>query len=73
MILSGILSERGKNMLKIKSRKVRMGIMLFIVPALLIYVIFQIIPIIGAVFFSLVDWNGISGSDMTFVVLKNYI
>ena len=73
MILSGILSERGKNMLKIKSRKVRMGIMLFIVPALLIYVIFQIIPIIGAVFFSLVDWNGIAGSDMTFVGLKNYI
>ena len=51
-MLSGILSERGKNMLKIKSRKIKAGIMLFIVPALLIYVVFQIIPIIGAVFFS---------------------
>ena len=61
-MLSGILSERGKNMLKIKSRKIKAGIMLFIVPALLIYVVFQIIPIIGAVFFSLVDWNGIAGS-----------
>lgn len=50
-----------------------MGIFLFIVPALLIYIVFQIIPIIGSVFFSLVDWNGIAGSEMTFVGIKNYI
>ena len=39
-----------------------MGIMLFLVPALVIYLVFQIIPIIGSIYFSLVDWNGIAGS-----------
>lgn len=59
--------------MRIKSRKTKMGIFLFIVPALLIYIVFQIIPIIGSVFFSLVDWNGIAGSKITFVGIKNYI
>ena len=34
-------------MIKLKSKKTRMGIMLFLVPALVIYLVFQIIPIIG--------------------------
>ena len=49
-------------MIKLKSKKTRMGIMLFLVPALVIYLVFQIIPIIGSIYFSLVDWNGIAGS-----------
>ena len=44
-----------------------MGIMLFLVPALVIYLVFQIIPIIGSIYFSLVDWNGIAGSAPKFV------
>ena len=48
-------------MIKLKSKKTRMGIMLFLVPALVIYLVFQIIPIIGSIYFSLVDWNGIAG------------
>lgn len=47
-----------------------MGIMLFLVPALVIYLVFQIIPIIGSIYFSLVDWNGIAGSAPKFVGLK---
>ena len=60
-------------MIKLKSKKTRMGIMLFLVPALVIYLVFQIIPIIGSIYFSLVDWNGIAGSAPKFVGLKNYI
>ena len=60
-------------MTKLKSKKTRMGIMLFLVPALVIYLVFQIIPIIGSIYFSLVDWNGIAGSAPKFVGLKNYI
>mgnify|MGYP000087365011 FL=1 len=56
---------------KLKSKKTRMGIMLFLVPALVIYLVFQIIPIIGSIYFSLVDWNGIAGSAPKFVGLKN--
>lgn len=44
-------------MIKLKSKKTRMSIMLFLVPALVIYLVFQIIPIIGSIYFSLVDWN----------------
>ena len=40
-------------MIKLKSKKTRMGIMLFLVPALVIYLVFQIIPIIGSIYFSL--------------------
>lgn len=60
-------------MIKLKSKKTRMSIMLFLVPALVIYLVFQIIPIIGSIYFSLVDWNGIAGSAPKFVGLKNYI
>nr|WP_294492689.1 sugar ABC transporter permease [uncultured Mediterraneibacter sp.] len=59
--------------MKVKSRKAKIGIFLFIVPALAIYILFQIIPIIGAIFFSLVNWNGIAGSEITFVGIKNYV
>lgn len=38
-------------MTKLKSKKTRMGIMLFLVPALVIYLVFQIIPIIGSIYF----------------------
>ena len=54
-------------MIKLKSKKTRMGIMLFLVPALVIYLVFQIIPIIGSIYFSLVDWNGIA--DRTFELI----
>ncbi len=60
-------------MITIKSKKTKMGVLLFIVPALVIYLLFQIIPIIGSVYFSLVNWNGIAGSTPQFVGLQNYI
>lgn len=60
-------------MIQLKSRKARLGIMLFILPALVVYILFQIIPIIGAAYFSLVDWNGIAGSKLTFVGFENYL
>ena len=50
-------------MIKLKSKKTRMGIMLFLVPALVIYLVFQIIPIICSIYFSLVDWGWIYTAD----------
>lgn len=50
-----------------------MSIMLFLVPALVIYLVFQIIPIIGSIYFSVVNWNGIAGSAPRFVGLENYM
>ncbi|WP_251392157.1 carbohydrate ABC transporter permease [Mediterraneibacter agrestimuris] len=60
-------------MIKLKSNKTKMGVLLFILPALAIYLVFQIIPIIGSVYFSLVSWNGIAGSAPEFIGLQNYI
>lgn len=60
-------------MIQIKNKKTKMYILLFIVPALVVYVLFQIIPLLGAALFSVMDWNGIAGSPLTFVGAKNYV
>lgn len=60
-------------MIKVKNNRMRLTILAFLLPAILIYVIFQIVPLIGAVIFSAVDWNGIAGSSLEFVGFKNYV
>jgi multiple sugar transport system permease protein len=46
---------------------------LFMTPALIIFTLFLIIPIIFAVYYSLTDWNGISPpADANFIGLDNY-
>ena len=46
---------------------------LFMTPALLIFMVFVVIPILFAVYFSLTDWNGISPpGEANFVGLENY-
>ena len=58
--------------MKIRDGKTRLFILLFILPALIIYTMFQIIPLFGAVYFSLSEWNGIAGSAIEFVRFKNF-
>lgn len=60
-------------MIKIENNKMRLTLTLFVLPALLIYTLFQIMPLIGALFFSFMEWNGIGGSALRFVGLKNYM
>ncbi len=46
---------------------------LFMTPALIVFTIFLIIPIIFAVYYSLTDWNGISPpAEANFIGLDNY-
>jgi multiple sugar transport system permease protein len=46
---------------------------LFMTPALLIFIVFLVIPILFAVYFSFTDWNGISPpGEASFVGLENY-
>ncbi|GMQ64714.1 carbohydrate ABC transporter permease [Vallitalea maricola] len=56
-----------------KTIQAKSKIFLFLVPALVIYVIFLILPMIGAFYFSTTDWKGIKGVAIEFVGLKNYI
>lgn len=60
-------------MIVLKGKKTKINIVLFLLPAFMIYFVFQIIPIIGAVYFSLVNWNGIAGTMPEFVGVQNYI
>lgn len=49
----------------------RVNIILFLLPALILFLGILIAPIIMSVYYSLFDWKGISG-DMKFVLFDNY-
>jgi len=52
-------------------RRNKLAIFLFIFPALLLFFVIIILPIIMSGYYSLLDWDGINGS--TFVGFSNYI
>lgn len=60
-------------MIRVTTKKEKSKVFLFLIPALVIYLIFQILPLLGALYFSFCDWNGIAGSPLNFVGIKNYI
>lgn len=60
-------------MIKLKSNKTKLYIAMFVLPAIIIYLMFQIIPLIAAVYFSFMNWNGIAGSPLSYVGMKNYV
>lgn len=43
----------------------------FVIPGLIVYTIFLVVPTVGALFMSFTDWNGVS-NDFSFVGLDNY-
>lgn len=60
-------------MVHLKTKKDKSKVLLFLLPALIIYILFLIIPMVGAVYFSTVNWNGIMGTPLKFVGLQNYL
>lgn len=52
-------------------QKNKLAILLGLIPALLIYLIFSIIPILISIYYSFMDWDGFSA--MKFVGLQNFI
>jgi len=61
-------------LLHINSKKIRDTISFyqFVLPALLVYAMFFLIPLAGGFILSLTDWNGIS-KELNFIGLKNYL
>ncbi len=53
--------------------KRKLTILIFLLPMTLIYILFEIIPIIGSFWFSFFKWNGIQGSPLVPVGLENYV
>ncbi|WP_180954537.1 carbohydrate ABC transporter permease [Bacillus sp. V5-8f] len=47
------------------------ALLLFILPGLLIYLVFFVLPTLSSLFFSFTDWSGMSG-DYRFVGMANY-
>lgn len=48
-------------------------IFLFLLPALLVYCIFEVVPSLMTIYFSFNDWSGIQSVPLKFVGIKNYI
>lgn len=53
------------------TRNTKIAIFIGLIPALLIYVVFAIIPILQSFYYSLMEWDGFSA--MTFVGLNNFV
>ena len=62
--------ERGGVILE-KIRKIR-SIAVFLIPAVLIYLCFELIPVVMSVYFSFNDWPGLQAVPLKFVGFKNY-
>lgn len=60
-------------MIKLKTARAKFTIFLFILPALLLYTVFQLLPIMGGIYFSFIQWDGLAGSKLEFVGIENYI
>ena len=51
----------------------RMGPYAFLLPALIFYTLFLALPILGTVLISLLNWSGLSLSDLAWAGLQNYV
>ena len=54
-------------------RRNKKVILLFLLPALLIYVVLEVVPVIQSFYFSFFDWPGIQGVPLKYVGLDNFI
>jgi ABC-type sugar transport system permease subunit len=57
----------------LKSASAKLNVTMFLLPAIVIYLTLLIIPLLAAIYFSFMDWNGISGSPLVFVGMDNYV
>ncbi len=56
-----------------KIRRNKKTIILFLMPAVLIYLCFEVLPVAMSIFFSFHDWPGIQAVPLEFVGIKNYL
>ncbi len=56
----------------LQRQRKRKTIVLFLLPALVIYIGLAVVPILQSVWFAFFDWNGVSGSPLTFVGFQNF-
>lgn len=54
------------------NKRRNLGLVLFCAPALIVYLVFKLIPAISGIGYAMTDWNGLS-KDYSFVFLNNFI
>ncbi|WFR54902.1 sugar ABC transporter permease [Anaerocolumna sp. AGMB13025] len=55
-----------------KKKNKNLSLLLFVAPALVVYIIFKLFPAISGVFYSMTDWNGLN-KNYHFVGLNNFL
>ena len=55
-----------------RGKHLNRNLMIFVLPALVFYCIFMVGPILGGLYYSFTDWNGL-GDNPNFIGLENYI
>ena len=48
-------------------------IFVFLLPALLVYIIFECIPVLQSFYFSFFEWPGIQGVPLKYVGIDNFV
>jgi len=56
---------------KSKTRKQNLSLLLFTLPALIVYALFKLYPAFSGIFYAMTDWNGIN-KTWTFIGLANF-
>lgn len=55
-----------------KTRKQNISLLLFCMPALIVYIVFKLIPAVSGLFYSMTNWNGLN-KEYDFIGLSNFI
>ena len=56
---------------KSKARKQNLSLLIFTLPALIVYAVFKLYPAIFGIYYAMTDWNGVNKSG-SFVGLSNF-
>lgn len=64
---------RKKKSMKSMKRQDNITYLLFMTPAILAFVLVEIVPFFQGLFYSFTDWTGLPNKTLTFVGLQNYI
>ena len=78
MTFCALSSAKGMDIKMVKKRKLRAGelgkyFVIFILPALIIYLLFSITPFLYTIYYSFTDYTDMNPINLHFVGLKNYI
>lgn len=67
------INNKKKTTMQSKKRQDQRTFILFLLPAVLAFVLVVFIPFIQGIYYSFTDWNGLNTGSLSFVGIKNYL